>query len=1022
MHTIQTASFTNEAPARRHYESVKQKLRGNERDHLRIEKVGRYYAVRVGRFENLSNAQAFYRKIEPELPSAIIMKAQSNKEQIAGLSSDADSAISGYPGTLHRAREMVREGHNREALALLLPYTKDAAQYPEAVSDYIVTAIWSGKEEEALEMYGNLPDSFPKRAYLMRNVAKVYYDRADFQKSLTLYQAAIGNAPDDEEAQKGVVYSLTALGEYERAVTSANDFLSRSPHSFELALARADLFIRVNRYADALRAYWSLAQGDESDTESVFQHRDAMFSSIPSEKRRDVVSDLQRAAQAERELMSDYVAVLILYRDFDLAVREIEVAGLDSSEYSPDMQLRIAWAYFQTDEREKARNIYREILDNDSHNDMARIGLSYCLAKDGKGEEALRILDVAARNSQYSQEVMFARAYAFEQTGRFWSAVEEYDRILEINPESTAAKRLRLVAMSDMGASTHADTMAETELPGDGRLRETFHGDMAADRIAWKEFSAALDMLRGPVEDKKNLRARYDYILALVENYDMQEAVDEYERFINEDIHPPDWVLENVASAYLYLEQPDRALEIYEDVLSRNPASYNSRTGMFYVLQELRKWEDARVFLDDVDSDEPAFFQQGRKRVPNWKKMDLALDRGWSLAYEDRLGEAEEYFRDLHEKAPAHTGIRTGLAQTYLWRGWPRRALEEFKIVENLDPKDKSGKTGKIQALNELAFKEDAREEAAALLVLHQKDKHVQSAARELELEDMRRLEADFLIGGDDDGFEEVMGRVQFTQPVSLYTGLYGFVLWSESSDDDNQSKFRRAGAGAEHIVNSDLRLRQHFSINYDDAQDFGSYSEISYAPDDYWEIAMSYDSFTTDIPLRARVFGIEADKLNLNVAYVESEWRTYHLSLVRQRYSDANERYQGMLGYEQNLWVRNNWRERIFIDFYTSRNSRDDAPYFNPDHDYSASVTHMTEHTVRRIYRTAFVYRIYLSAGGYKQSGYSLGPTASLRYEHDIELSDTHALLYGAMVGSHPYDGESVTSYGFYLTWRLLF
>jgi biofilm PGA synthesis protein PgaA len=161
---------------------------------------------------------------------------------------------------------------------------------------------------------------------------------------------------------------------------------------------------------------------------------------------------------------------------------------------------------------------------------------------------------------------------------------------------------------------------------------------------------------------------------------------------------------------------------------------------------------------------------------------------------------------------------------------------------------------------------------------------------------------------------------------------------------------------------------------------------------------------------------------LNLDLAYVESDWQTYSLSLSRQRFSDSNERYQGLLGYEQGLWVRNNWRERIFFDIGVSGNSLDDTPYFNPDNDFSLSVTHMTEHTVRRIYNEAFVYRIYLTAGAYKQGSFSWQPIGAVRYEHDIELSDVHSFLYGAHVGSQAYDGESVTGYGFYLNWRLLF
>jgi biofilm PGA synthesis protein PgaA len=873
-------------------------------------------------------------------------------------------------------------------------------------------------------MYNGLPESFPRRPYLISNIARVYFDRAEYQKAVSLYQSVLILEPLDVESQKGIVYSLSRMGEFNRALNSVNDFLIVSPDSTELAFARADLLMKLDKYSDALQAYRELGQRKNVNSGAVFKHRDDMLASLPSEKRRAAIDNMSSAVLTDKTLLNDYVLALVLNENYESAVDVFKSSNSDIGQYSLDVQSWIAWAYFKTGDIDQAKLLYQNILLDNPDDIQSKIGLSFCLSKQGKGNEALKILDPLFSENPRNLKAMFARAYAFEQMGRFWSAVEEYEEILTMDPESSAAKRLRLMALSDIGASTHAGEDADKEFPSDTELHKTFKGDMATDRINWKEFPVALDMLKQQVEDNKNLRGRYDYIIALVESFEMQKAVEEYEILVDENIAAPEWVLENVASSYLYLEKPYKALEIYDVVLDKNPKSFNSRMGKFYVLQELRRWEEAREVLAAVDNDEPPYFQQGRNQSPNWKKLDVATARGWSLAYEDRLRESGDYFWDLHEKAPENTNIRSGLAHTYLWRGWPRKALEEFRISENLDPMDKNAQMGKIQALNKLAFKKKARELAGKLLAQRPKDKHVKHLVRQLELEEMTELTADFTIGSDDDGFEEVMGKVALTHPISLYTRLYGYLLWKTGSEEEEDRKtvYRRAGAGVGNTLNSYLQFKQLFSFNYNNGKDFGSYSEIYYTPDDYWEVTLSYDSFSTDIPLRARVFDIEADMLDLDLSYVESDWRTYSLSLSRQEFSDSNERLQALIGYEQYLWVRNNWRERIYFDFSISSNSLGDAPYFNPDNDFSLSVTHMTEHTVKRIYREAFVYRLYLTAGGYKQDGFSLGPLGSVRYEHDIEMSDTSALLYGVTVGSHPYDGESVTNYGFYLRWRLLF
>jgi biofilm PGA synthesis protein PgaA len=109
----------------------------------------------------------------------------------------------------------------------------------------------------------------------------------------------------------------------------------------------------------------------------------------------------------------------------------------------------------------------------------------------------------------------------------------------------------------------------------------------------------------------------------------------------------------------------------------------------------------------------------------------------------------------------------------------------------------------------------------------------------------------------------------------------------------------------------------------------------------------------------------------------------------------------------------------RVSLDLGFSRNSLSDAPYFNPSHDLTFSVTPMIEQTVRRMYRRAFIHRLFLSVGGYDQAGFGTRPIASLRYQQEYEFSDTQALLWGFSLSRNVYDGRPVGSYSFYATYR---
>lgn len=936
----------------------------------------------------------------------------------------SSAAPADYPDALKKSKEMIDKGNYGEALSLLSPFTSEPVRYPTAVSDYIVILTWEGRLDEAVSMYEKLPSSFSRPAYLSRNIAKAYYDKKNFPKAASLYRASLKKSPSDVEAQKGLVFSLVRIGKFKSASSYLERFMRNAPHALPLHSLKAYLLFWRARYEDAFNVFDTLAQRNDTDKEDVYKLREDIINSLPDVKRKEMAAALREAVQkGDEKTGMDYMLVLILNEDYKTAIRLFESSITDTNRYSDYLLSWIAWAYFKTDNTEKAKRYYRMILSERPGHARANIGIAYCLAKEGRGEEAINILDGLQSKNKSNTEIIFARAYVFEHSGKLWLAKEEYERILKISPGNATARRQRLQIMSDLGISSRALEEAQKEFPRDSVIVESIKGDMAVDRIRWKEHGSAISMVQKQMNEGENLRARYDYIVALAEKRDMKGVAQAFEKLKEEEISPPEWILENAAEAYLFLEQPYKALELYDEVLKANPSSYKSRLGKFYVLQELREWEAARKLLDEIDRDIPPVLKGDRKVWPSWAKADIALARGWFFAYEDRLKEAQEYFRDLRKRSPANTNFRTGLAYVYLWRGWPRKALKEFKISKTLDPEDISAQIGEISAENTLAFKKEAREEAYDLLKRYPEEKHVNTLVRQLKIEELWDIQTDFVIAWDDENVEDIRSRTTLSQPLSYYTGLYEYFFWEKTSDEADQEVFlRRAGLGIDHIFNSSFRLKQQLSVNSSDGKDFGSFTEIDLTPDDFWTLNLSYDSFTVDVPMRARVFDIEADKLSGAVKYRESEQRSYSLSFSRLEFSDGNKRNQGLLGFEQALYVKNNWITRLFIDLYASSNSVDNAPYFNPEKDLSISVTHMTGHTVMSMYGKSFAHRLYLSAGMYKQSGFSGKATGSAGYEHDIDFSDTHSLMYGVDVGSQAYDGESVTEYNCYLTWRLLF
>jgi hypothetical protein len=82
VYTIQTGSFTYIHYARDRFNSIAEELNDQELDHLRIEKVGEFNTVRLGKFEDLQSAGEFLSSIKSRLAEAIILNAYIKDQRI----------------------------------------------------------------------------------------------------------------------------------------------------------------------------------------------------------------------------------------------------------------------------------------------------------------------------------------------------------------------------------------------------------------------------------------------------------------------------------------------------------------------------------------------------------------------------------------------------------------------------------------------------------------------------------------------------------------------------------------------------------------------------------------------------------------------------------------------------------------------------------------------------------------------------------------------------------------------------
>jgi len=82
IYTVQTGSFYKTPSAQKQFDSLSRKLNKKDLEYLRIEKIGIFYAVRLGRFENYPSAEKLLSTIETYFSSSIIVKAYMKDNRI----------------------------------------------------------------------------------------------------------------------------------------------------------------------------------------------------------------------------------------------------------------------------------------------------------------------------------------------------------------------------------------------------------------------------------------------------------------------------------------------------------------------------------------------------------------------------------------------------------------------------------------------------------------------------------------------------------------------------------------------------------------------------------------------------------------------------------------------------------------------------------------------------------------------------------------------------------------------------
>jgi biofilm PGA synthesis protein PgaA len=647
-------------------------------------------------------------------------------------------------------------------------------------------------------------------------------------------------------------------------------------------------------------------------------------------------------------------------------------------------------------------------------------------------------------------EVLEATAdSAFAKRDDF-AALTAYQTILAQQPTDRRALRGKILTLARLGAPQLAIELADRH-PGiiTPAERDAIAADRTAHQIRWGTIdansgrgSARFAGIDRALADSERAAQRaldpsvtltaterqlaLDRISALRERYRMRDAIVLYEALAARPAALPAYAQSAAASAYLYLEQPEKARDLYRAALVTDPNNLQSHIGLFYALAESEDHPAALAEIDHAVAITPQW-------IDAWSPVTIRENpaypgvlsaRAMAPLFANRPGEAEQRLYDLADRAPYNTDVRTDYASSMRARGWPRRAEEELRWVLAVDP-DNSGALG--ERAGALLERRDYRQAETALALAQDvaiEDGRVKRAARLSEVNNMRELIVDGTYGrssgGGPAGTEDyAVDAWLYSSPLDYNYRVFAHTYSAEAQFDNGSGRRNRLGAGVEYrapqiIASGELT----HDVNGDDT---GAAAALAYTPDDYWTFRGIVDTSANDTPLRASLAGINARLFSGEAIWQANESRSAALSYARMNFSDSNRRDTVQARWTERVIAGPVYKLEITGALYASQNSAVGAPYFNPSHDFSPTLQFANEWLQWRRYTRAFRHRLVLDIGNYSQQTFSSGPIYGARYEQEWDADDRLTLRYGVGRNLHPYDGaQTATNYGYaYLNWR---
>ena len=263
IYTIQTASLQDMETASTHFDAITEQLDEKDLDYLRIERIGNYYSLRLGKFDGRVSAEEFFESIKPKLPLAIVMKAYYKEERIVRI----------YERPQTTGEEAVQEPVLREIpekieVGKKIDQRNDITGEAESLKKQltIVASLVDKKDfNSALEIIKKETAEWPENPELNAWYGTVLLKMDKPAEALLYLKKASELSPEVSDYHNGVGYCLFFLNRYDKAINAFNRAITLEPQHIDALTGLGIIYARSDKKDKAVDIY-NMLKGLDVDT------------------------------------------------------------------------------------------------------------------------------------------------------------------------------------------------------------------------------------------------------------------------------------------------------------------------------------------------------------------------------------------------------------------------------------------------------------------------------------------------------------------------------------------------------------------------------------------------------------------------------------------------------------------------------------------------------------------------------------------------------------------------------------